>query len=77
MYAVLAWLSARALAPSSLRAMLGVLAVVSLFGAADEWHQRYIPGRSSDSFDWVADTVGAAVGVLAFQLARRRRESVS
>lgn len=77
MYAVLAWLVSRAVATRSLGAALAVLAVVSLFGAADEWHQRFIPGRSSDPVDWVSDSIGAAVGVLAFQTARRRRESVS
>jgi VanZ family protein len=74
-YAVLGWLSARAADSSSLRATLIVLVAVALFGVADEWHQRFIPGRSSDTTDWVADTLGAVTGVLAFQAARRRRES--
>ena len=74
-YAVLGWLSARAADSSSLRATLIVLVAVALFGVADEWHQRFIPGRSSDTTDWVADTLGAVTAVLAFQAARRRRES--
>ncbi|MDT8424755.1 MAG: VanZ family protein [Methyloprofundus sp.] len=31
----------------------------SLYGASDEWHQSFVPGRMSDTFDWLADTLGA------------------
>lgn len=40
--------------------------MVSLFGATDEWHQSFTPGRSMQSADWVADTLGAAVAVAAY-----------
>ncbi len=33
------------------------------YGASDEWHQAYVPGRSADWADWVADTAGAALAV--------------
>ncbi len=36
---------------------------VSAFGAADEWHQSFTPGRAVEVADWVADTLGAAVAV--------------
>lgn len=39
------------------------LLAVSAFGATDEWHQSFVPGRSSEVADWVADTVGAALAV--------------
>jgi len=42
------------------------VAEVSLFGATDEWHQSFTPGRHMDWADWVADTLGAAVAVLAY-----------
>ena len=42
------------------RAMV-ILAVSALYGAADEWHQFYVPGRSSELLDWVADVLGASV----------------
>lgn len=48
--------------------LLATIAVVSLFGAADEWHQQWVPGRSSDVLDWCADTAG---GTLALLLAAR------
>jgi hypothetical protein len=41
--------------------------VISLFGAVDEWHQIYTPGRSgADLGDWLADTLGAALGATIF-----------
>jgi VanZ family protein len=55
------------------RAALRVLLIVALFGAADEWHQQFIPGRSKDPADWLADTLGGTVGVAA-AAARLRRE---
>lgn len=42
-----------------------IVAVVcmSAYGALDEFHQKFIPGRSALSvWDWLADTLGAAVG---------------
>ena len=39
------------------------LVAVSAFGASDEWHQSYVPGRMSDVMDWVADTLGAALAI--------------
>jgi VanZ family protein len=40
--------------------------VASLFGATDEWHQAFVPGRSPDLGDWVADTTGAALAVALY-----------
>jgi VanZ family protein len=37
----------------------------SLYGLADELHQYFVPHRFADPFDWVADTLGSAVGALA------------
>jgi VanZ family protein len=45
-------------------AALAVLVAVP-FAAADEWHQRFIPGRSTELADWYADVLGAALGALA------------
>lgn len=39
------------------------LLVVSAYGASDEWHQSFVPGRMSDAGDWVADTLGAALAI--------------
>lgn len=45
------------------RAWLAVL-LASLYGVSDELHQAYVPGRSSDVTDWLADTTGALLAVL-------------
>jgi VanZ family protein len=38
--------------------------IVSSYGALDEFHQQYIPGRSCDILDWSADTLGVIIGVV-------------
>jgi VanZ family protein len=45
------------------RAGLLALAAASLYGVSDEWHQSFVPGRSCDVWDWVADTSGAALAI--------------
>jgi VanZ family protein len=63
-FGLLATVTLRALrieSPRS-RAVVAVL-LVSLFGASDELHQYFTPGRSCDVFDWVADTLGASLAV--------------
>ena len=47
------------------RRNLLVFVAVSLFGATDEWHQFFVPGRSCEFGDWVADSVGGGLGLLA------------
>ena len=34
-----------------------------MYGATDEWHQSFVPGRDADVRDLVADAVGAALAV--------------
>lgn len=43
----------------SARAAWIALILVILTGAADEIHQRTVPGREADIMDWVADGAGA------------------
>jgi VanZ family protein len=70
MYAVLAGLVTFALRDR--KAMLRVLLVAALavaaFGAVDEWHQQFIPGRRTEMADWVADAAGGLVGVVVTYL---------
>lgn len=40
--------------------------LTALFGAADELRQGLNPGRVMDLADWIADTLGAIVAVLAY-----------
>ena len=43
------------------RAPLFVLGAVVAFGALDEFHQLFMPGRSADVMDFIADATAAAV----------------
>ena len=76
MYGVLGWLTMRAaLAPGQRRRVaLVALVAISSFGALDEWHQQFVPGRSQDRADWLADTVGAGLGIMLAAALGRRRE---
>jgi VanZ family protein len=44
---------------------VAAMAITIGYGASDEWHQRFVPGRSSEVADLVADSLGAfgAVGL--------------
>jgi len=45
------------------RRHLLIFVLVSCFGASDEIHQRFVPGRDCDVLDWMADSMGAALGL--------------
>lgn len=47
--------------------------IASGLGGLDEFYQSFVPGRSSDWHDWLADTSGAALGAAVWVLVRRRR----
>jgi VanZ family protein/UDP-2,3-diacylglucosamine pyrophosphatase LpxH len=46
------------------RRHLLVFLAVSLYGATDEWHQSFVPGRACEFGDWVADSLGGGLGLL-------------
>ena len=72
-YAILALLLRRTLANTgqtggpawSGRLTAGVLALVFLYAASDEFHQRFVPGRTSLFSDVLVDTSGGAAGLVA------------
>jgi len=84
MYFVLGWLAGAALAATGRRSrgvwLLGLLSLVA-FGALDELHQLWIPGRVTSLGDWTADVTGATLGLVAGTLVwgsrggRRRHEA--
>lgn len=39
-----------------------LLLVGILYGMTDEWHQMYVPGRTPDPADWLADAFGVLMG---------------
>jgi VanZ family protein len=49
-----------------------VLAIVaaSVYGVTDEVHQFFVPFRESSWLDWLADTIGAAIGAISRRFIR-------
>ncbi len=46
---------------SRLLVVAGVL-LATLYGLSDEWHQSFVPTRSADAFDLLADFIGSVAG---------------
>ncbi len=44
-----------------------------LYGASDEWHQTFVPGRFATFSDFFSDAIGAIVGVLGVYLYYRKQ----
>lgn len=64
----------------TLRIALWAALITTAYGASDEFHQYFVPGRSTDVDDLIADALGAlaAAGLLlAWAIIRRRRQSAS
>ena len=43
-------------------------AATSAYGASDEWHQLFTPGRQASVDDWITDTLGGAIGIATLAL---------
>jgi len=54
--------------------IISSLIFASLYGASDEWHQSFVPGRMSDTHDWLADTLGAVIFLSFYYRYRRHIE---
>ncbi|MDP9236635.1 MAG: VanZ family protein [Chloroflexota bacterium] len=48
------------------------VAVCMAYGASDEFHQRFVPGRDASLDDLAADAVGSVAGALAAVVVLRR-----
>jgi VanZ family protein len=49
--------------------------ITILYGAFDEIHQAFVPGRTPDKYDLLADSVGAVVAIVVVWFVTRRRRS--
>lgn len=63
-YAGLGFLVAYALRDLKLVPLAVVISAA--YGVTDEIHQSFVPGRSADPFDALADLAGSAIGAAAF-----------
>lgn len=50
--------------PIKNKIIIGTLIISALFGASDEFHQYFVPGRNCDIFDFLADITGASISLL-------------
>jgi VanZ family protein len=48
-----------------------------VYGASDEFHQHFVPGRSMDIFDLIADAIGIACAIGFARYLERRRSRPS
>ena len=44
------------------RRCVAAIILATLYGVTDEFHQLFVPGRSADPYDVLADFVGASIG---------------
>jgi VanZ family protein len=69
-FAVLGALALRAVSqdrPITKRELIRALIVIALYGASDEFHQRFTPGRSSEGLSVLFDVAGGAIGAWAWR----------
>ncbi len=44
-----------------------IVLLVAIVGAADEWHQYYVPGRTASVGDWLADLAGVVLAMVVLR----------
>ena len=71
--AALAWARSRSGAVTSHAAFT---AAGILYGASDEWHQSFVPGRDPSGSDFAADTMGVLLGYWITSMILVRRAPV-
>jgi VanZ family protein len=78
-YAGLGILATRALSKGFRRitwsVIAGAIVISTLYGVSDEYHQRFVPGRTFDLLDLLADFAGSMAGSFgskAWSIIRRR-----
>ena len=66
------WISPGFWRSRSLLALLLTTLIGSAYGAIDEIHQYFVPGRHSNILDWVANTLGSFLGALAIMIVMKK-----
>lgn len=79
LFFVLTWLWLQAVADRSLFRSALVVVAAFAFAFGSEWYQHFLPARSMDVFDGIADSVGAVIAwvVWAAEVAWTRRRNKS
>lgn len=72
--AVFSWRTIRHQGLSGRQLALASWLFCGIYGLSDEWHQSFVPGRSSSGWDWLADSLGAATAVAALLTLRQKQQ---
>jgi VanZ family protein len=80
-YFILGALSMRAFANSSGKVNLRLILLLSIliasaYGALDEFHQHFVPGRTPDIFDLFSDIIGASFGALLYMYKEKSNRAI-
>ncbi len=79
-FAVLGALTLRAVSKDkriTKREMIITLIVVALYGASDEFHQRFTPGRSSEGLSVLFDVAGGIAGAWVWRQVSTNRQRIN
>jgi len=71
-FAIGLWISSSFWRSRSFLALLLTTLIGSAYGAIDEIHQYFVPGRHSNVWDWVANTLGSFLGALALMVIMKK-----
>ena len=63
--------------PITKRELIITVIVVALYGASDEFHQRFTPGRSSEGLSVLFDVAGGLAGAWVYRWWRQRHSATS
>lgn len=74
-YAIFSFLTIRALIKEDtiknyISKSLSAIVITALYGATDELHQLFVPGRNCEIMDLLADLLGAFIGVVIWRITR-------
>lgn len=85
-FGILAFLIARSFKNTSISSLnkyysIWAIGITTIYGILDEFHQYYVPGRSSTIADWIADVLGAICFIAVFhwweKMNRLKAEKIS
>jgi VanZ family protein len=62
--------------PRSFAVLATGVAIAIVYGASDEWHQSFVPGRDASFRDLLADSVGALLAAVVVGTVWRRMERI-
>jgi VanZ family protein len=72
--AILVWWVLGGFGLQGRRRWLLAFGLAVLYGASDEWHQSFVPGRTPDVLDLLVDALGAACGLAVVTWLDARRD---